>query len=148
MGSFIGEVRLITVVSWCELLVYWIRAVAVMALNVTLNNISVILLQSKRGCALYYIILLFLDRYWGYGVECLFQQYFSYIVAVSFIGEGNWSTGWKPPTCRKSLTNFYHIILYQVHLARAGCKLKICLCIGRGGEGGWVGLGLGKKQIW
>ena len=24
-----------------------------------------------------------------YGVECLFQQYFSYIVAVSFIGGGN-----------------------------------------------------------
>jgi hypothetical protein len=28
-----------------------------------------------------------------------FQQYFSYIMAVSFIGG-------KPPTCRKSLTNF------------------------------------------
>jgi hypothetical protein len=32
-----------------------------------------------------------------------FQQYFSYIVAVSFIGGGNRR---KPPTCRKSLTNF------------------------------------------
>jgi hypothetical protein len=32
-----------------------------------------------------------------------FQQYFSYIVAVSFIDGGNWR---KPPTCRKSLTNF------------------------------------------
>jgi len=29
---------------------------------------------------------------------------FSYIVAVSFIGGG--STWRKPPTCRKSLTNF------------------------------------------
>jgi hypothetical protein len=28
------------------------------------------------------------------------------IVAVSFIGWGNWSTQRKPPTCRKSLTNF------------------------------------------
>ena len=27
----------------------------------------------------------------------------SYIVAVSFIGGGNWE---KPPTCRKSLTNY------------------------------------------
>jgi len=27
-----------------------------------------------------------------------FQQYFSYIVAVSFIGGGTWS---KPPTCHK-----------------------------------------------
>jgi hypothetical protein len=30
----------------------------------------------------------------------------TYIVVVSFIGEGNWSTRKKPPTCRKSLTNF------------------------------------------
>jgi hypothetical protein len=33
-------------------------------------------------------------------VSCHFQQYFSYIMSVSFIGGGNWST-W-----RKSLTNF------------------------------------------
>ena len=36
----------------------------------------------------------------------LFQQYFSYIVAVRFVGGGNRSTWRKPPTCRKSLTNF------------------------------------------
>jgi hypothetical protein len=35
-----------------------------------------------------------------------FPQYFSYIMAVSFIGEGNRRTQRKPPTCRKSLTNF------------------------------------------
>ena len=35
-----------------------------------------------------------------------FQQYFSYIVAVSFIDGGNRSTRRKPLTCRKSLTNF------------------------------------------
>jgi len=35
-----------------------------------------------------------------------FQQYFSYIVAVSFIGAGNRRTRRRPPTCRKSLTNF------------------------------------------
>jgi hypothetical protein len=40
------------------------------------------------------------------GVLHHFQQYFSYIVAVSFIGGGNRSTQRKPPTCRKSLTNF------------------------------------------
>jgi hypothetical protein len=34
-----------------------------------------------------------------------FQQYFSYIVAISFIGGGNRMTRTKPPTCRKSLTN-------------------------------------------
>ena len=41
-----------------------------------------------------------------YGVEHHFQQYFSYIVAVSFIGGGRRSTLRKPPTYLKSLTNF------------------------------------------
>jgi hypothetical protein len=41
-----------------------------------------------------------------YGVKSHFQQYFSYIVAVSFIGGGNWNNLRKPLTCRKSLTNF------------------------------------------
>jgi len=31
---------------------------------------------------------------------------YSYIVVVIFIGGGNSSTGRKPPTCHKSLTNF------------------------------------------
>ena len=39
-----------------------------------------------------------------------------YIVVISFIGGGNQSTWRKPLTCRKSLTNFYHIMLYRVHL--------------------------------
>ena len=30
-----------------------------------------------------------------------FQQYFIYVVAVSFIGGGNLITLRKPPTCRK-----------------------------------------------
>ena len=38
----------------------------------------------------------------------VFQLY--YMVAVSFIGGGNRSTYIKPPTCRKSLTNLYHIM--------------------------------------
>ena len=41
-----------------------------------------------------------------YGVQRHFQQYFSYIVVVSFIDGGNQSTQWKPTTCRKSSTNF------------------------------------------
>jgi len=41
-----------------------------------------------------------------YGVLRHFQQYFSYIVTVSFIGGENRNTRRKPPTCRKSLTNF------------------------------------------
>jgi len=34
----------------------------------------------------------------GYGVKRYFQQYFSYIVVVSFIGGGNWSTRIRPLT--------------------------------------------------
>jgi hypothetical protein len=49
-----------------------------------------------------------LGKWFGFvfGVSRYFQQYFSYMVAVSFIGGGNRSTHRKPPTCRKSLTNF------------------------------------------
>jgi len=42
----------------------------------------------------------------GNGVERHFQQYVSYIVAISFIGGGHRSTQRNPQTCRKSLTNF------------------------------------------
>jgi len=39
---------------------------------------------------------------WLYGVLCHFQQYFSYILVVSFIGEGNRSTRKKnTQICRK-----------------------------------------------
>jgi hypothetical protein len=42
--------------------------------------------------------LFFIDDWFVYGVWCHFQQYLSYIMAVSFIGGGNWSTQRKPPT--------------------------------------------------
>jgi hypothetical protein len=41
-----------------------------------------------------------------YDVQHHFQQYSSYIMAVSFIDGGNQSTRRKPLICRKSLTNF------------------------------------------
>jgi hypothetical protein len=41
-----------------------------------------------------------------------FNQYFSYIVAVSFIGGGNRRTRRNPLTYRKSLTNFTTLLLY------------------------------------
>ena len=50
-----------------------------------------------------------------------FQQYFSHIMAVSFIGGGNRSTRRKLPTCLKSLTN---LILYRVHLAMRGIRTQ------------------------
>jgi hypothetical protein len=41
------------------------------------------------------------DKGLTYGVKHHFQQYFSYIVAVSFIGEGNQRSRTKPPTCKE-----------------------------------------------
>ena len=49
------------------------------------------------------------------------HQYFSYIVAVTFIGGGKRSTLRKLLTCGKSLTN-YHIILYRVHFTMTGTQ--------------------------
>jgi hypothetical protein len=50
-----------------------------------------------------------------YSVYRHFQQYFSYIVTVSFIGGGNRSTRRKSPTCRKSPTNFIiYYIIYSI----------------------------------
>ena len=46
-----------------------------------------------------------------------FQQYFSYIVAVSFIGGGNRSTRRKPLTCRKSFD------LFMVYISE--CKQQL-----------------------
>ena len=42
-----------------------------------------------------------------YGVWGHFQQYFSYILAISFIGGGNWSTQRKPLTWRKQTKSSY-----------------------------------------
>jgi hypothetical protein len=52
-------------------------------------------------------ICLFLNPIVQLLLFCLYmQQYFNFIVAVSFIGGGNQSTQRKPPTCRNSLSNF------------------------------------------
>jgi hypothetical protein len=56
----------------------------------------------------------------SYGVECHFQQYFSYTVAVNFIDRGNWGTRRKPQNCRKSLTK-----LYRVHFVVCGIQTHI-----------------------
>ena len=40
-----------------------------------------------------------------------FQQYFSYIVAVSFIDVGNWSTRRKPPACASNRHTLSHNVV-------------------------------------
>ena len=57
----------------------------------------------------------------GLGLWCLkilFQQYFSYIMAVSFIGGGNRSTE-KTNDLSQVTDDIYHIMLYSVHLAKS-----------------------------
>ena len=47
------------------------------------------------------------------------QQYFIYIVEVSFIGGRNWNT-WRKPLTSVSHWQIYHMMLYRVHLPWAG----------------------------
>ena len=58
-----------------------------------------------------------------YGIQRHFQQYFSYIMAVSFIGWGNQSTQRKAQACRKSLRNV-------IMLPRVRFKLTTLVVIG------------------
>jgi hypothetical protein len=53
--------------------------------------------------------------YYGLGLSCLtrFLTLFQLYRGVSFIGGGNRSTRRKPPTCRKSLTNFITFVFWN-----------------------------------
>jgi hypothetical protein len=64
------------------------------------------------------------------GAECHFQQYFSYIVAVSFIDGRNQSTSRKQPTCCKSLTNFMTYCCIEYTWISMGFELTTLVVIG------------------
>jgi hypothetical protein len=66
----------------------------------------------------------------SYGVQRHFQQYFSYIVAVSFIGRGNRSTRKKPPACHKLLTNFITECGIEYTSPWAGLELTTLVVLG------------------
>ena len=67
----------------------------------------------------------------GLGLWCLtpLSTIFLLYCSSQFIGGGNRSAQRKPSICRKSLTNFYHIMLYRVHLAWARSELTTLVVI-------------------
>ena len=70
-------------------------------------------------------------------ISCLWcsrhlQPYFSYIVAVTFIDGGNRSIRRKPPTCRKSLTNFIITVVSSTPRHERGSNSNFS------GDGHWL----------
>jgi hypothetical protein len=71
-----------------------------------------------------------IDRWIVYGVENHIQQYFSFIVAVSFIGWLNQEYPEKTTDLLQVTDKFYHIMLYRIHLAMKRVRLTALVVIG------------------
>ena len=94
-----------------------------------------ILLYLFIKCLIFWCVVLLENLVmWLLSITCLlfghFQQYFSYIMAVNFIGGGNRSTLRKPPTCHKSLTNFITWCCIEYTSPWAGFELTTLVMIG------------------
>jgi hypothetical protein len=123
--------------------------------NLTEKSIPIVFKVSSGTFALYCYHFLqftlhgsgarrFFGLVWFYGVQRHFQQYFSYIVVVSFIGGGNRSTRRKLVLSQVT-DKPYHIMLHRVHLAWVGFKLTTLVVIGANCIGSLVG-GRGRKN--
>ena len=66
----------------------------------------------------------------GVRVVVFNATYFSYIVAVSFIGGGNWNTQRERPICHKSLTNLSYNVVSCTPRHERGSKLTTLMVIG------------------
>ena len=74
----------------------------------------------------------------GYSIWRPFQQYFSYLVVVCYIGEGNRRTRRKPPTCRKPLTTFITKCCIKYTSPWAGFVLTTLVVIGNDCIGSYI----------
>jgi len=74
--------------------------------NTFINSLTHVSLMINSQCIIRYFVCVIIDGFWGLWFLTPLSTIFHYIVAVTFIGGGNRSTRRKPPTCRKSLTNF------------------------------------------
>ena len=74
--------------------------------DMCLSKYEILAFQGMKRCTVRVYLQLFVLFCFLDGVYRHFQQYFNYIVAISFIGLGNRRTRGKPHTCHRSLTTF------------------------------------------